>query len=88
MTPDEFSAELRRSGFQELVVVEREANGALDEHSHPFESRALILSGEITLNVGGRESTYRSGDSFHLLNGMLHTERYGPTGVRYLVGRR
>jgi quercetin dioxygenase-like cupin family protein len=88
MTPDEFSAELQRTGFQELVVVEREPNGELDEHSHPFESRALILAGEITLNVAGRERTYRAGDSFHLLNGTLHTERYGPAGVRYLVGRR
>lgn len=41
-------------------------------YSHPFESRALIPAGEI----------------FHLPHGILHKERYGPAGVRYLVGRK
>jgi quercetin dioxygenase-like cupin family protein len=88
MTPEEFTAQLRQAGFGEFVTVEWPANGALDEHSHPFESRALILSGEITLGVDGRETRYAPGETFHLLRGMLHTERYGPAGVRYLVGRR
>jgi hypothetical protein len=44
MTADEFSAELRRQGFHELVVVER-GPGSLDTHTHAFESQALILTG-------------------------------------------
>ena len=88
MTADEFSEELRKEGFDNFVLVEREANGTLDHHSHPFEAKALILEGEIRIVVGGRENTYRTGDVFHLAHSVDHVETYGPQGVRYLVGRR
>jgi quercetin dioxygenase-like cupin family protein len=88
MTADEFSANLRKEGFDKFVLVEREANRTLDHHSHPFEAKALILDGEIRIVVGGKETTYRSGDVFHLPHGTDHIETYGPQGVRYLVGRR
>jgi len=88
MSPEEFKAQLRSLGFSEFVLVEWPANGGLDEHTHPFEARALILAGEITLKVAGRETLYRPGEIFRLAHGEPHEERYGPAGVRYLVGRR
>ena len=48
MTPEQFTAELRRAGFAQ----------------------------------------YGCGEVFHLSHGALHKERYGPSGVRYLVGRK
>jgi hypothetical protein len=46
------------------------------------------LPREITLEIEGRETVYRTGDVFHLALGERHVERYGPAGVRYLVGRK
>jgi quercetin dioxygenase-like cupin family protein len=88
MTIDDFSRQLRDEGYTETVTVEREANARLDRHSHPFASKALVLDGEIQLVVDGRETTYRAGDIFQLEHGQPHVERYGPAGVRYLVGRK
>jgi quercetin dioxygenase-like cupin family protein len=88
MDKDDFLAVLAEEGFSELVTVEREANVMLDAHTHPFEAKALILDGEISIVAGGTESVYRPGAIFHLKAGEPHTERYGPSGVRYLVGRR
>jgi hypothetical protein len=31
---------------------------------------------------------YRPGEVFHLAQAEPHSERYGPTGVSYLVGRK
>jgi hypothetical protein len=60
MTPEEFKAQLQPLGFHEFVLVEWPANGGLDEHTHPFEARALILSGEITLeSMAARRCTGR-----------------------------
>jgi quercetin dioxygenase-like cupin family protein len=87
MTPEEFAAGLRQRGFQDFVVVERPC-GSLELHTHPFESQALILAGEITLVIEGHEKLYRRGDVFHLDHAQEHSERYGPQGVRYLVGRK
>ena len=47
MTPEQFTAGLRRAGFEQFVEVD-----------------------------------------FHLPHGTMHKERYGPSGVRYLVGRK
>ncbi|BAL23056.1 cupin domain-containing protein [Azoarcus sp. KH32C] len=70
------------------MLVEREPNGALDTHTHPFEAKALILAGEILIRTEAEATTYRVGDVFHLAANEPHTESYGPAGVRYLVGRR
>ncbi|SAK95316.1 hypothetical protein AWB79_07218 [Caballeronia hypogeia] len=88
MHRDEFLALLSREGFNEVVTVTREANGSLDAHTHPFEAKALILEGDVTIRVGVDASTYRAGDVFHLATNIEHSEQYGPQGVSYLVGRK
>ena len=79
---------LAAEGFEEAVTVTREPGGFLGLHAHPFEAKALILSGELVLNVQGAEQCYRAGQVFHLAAGTPHSEQYGPQGVEYLVGRR
>jgi quercetin dioxygenase-like cupin family protein len=79
---------LQAEGYAEPVLVRREANGRLDDHSHPFEARALVLEGEIRIHAGGEIKIYRSGDVFHLRRDEPHRESYGPDGVEYLSGRR
>ncbi|MBS0513372.1 MAG: cupin domain-containing protein [Proteobacteria bacterium] len=89
MSPDEFAERLRAEGYAEIVLVERAPGGALDEHAHPFEAKALILDGEIHIQAaGGEEKRYAAGQVFHLPAHLRHAERYGPAGVRYLVGRK
>ncbi|RDK11776.1 cupin [Cupriavidus lacunae] len=87
MERDAFARALAREGFNELVTVTREA-GALEEHTHPFEAKALVLAGEIHIRIGNDERLYRMGEVFHLAPNVRHSERYGPEGVEYLVGRK
>ena len=88
MKEADFRKALEDEGFEQIVTVEREANGALDVHTHPFEAKALVLSGEISLETSGRSWTVRAGETFHLAAGEPHAERYGAEGVKYLVGRK
>ena len=60
----------------------------MDEHTHPFEAKALILAGEIRIVTAQGERVYRAGDLFHLQAHEPHSEFYGPLGVRYLSGRK
>ena len=48
MTETEFRVMLASAGFDTVVLVEREP-GSLDTHTHPFEARALIIDGEISI---------------------------------------
>lgn len=88
MGRDEFIEILAQEGFEEIVTVRREPNGFLDAHVHPFEAKALILDGELRLRTGDVEQVYRAGHVFRLLANEPHSERYGPEGVIYLVGRK
>lgn len=87
MNDEPFECALRRDGFD----VRRDtmpAGTVVAEHAHPFDVRALVLNGEITLTVEGVEYAYREGDIFVLPAGHRHAEAVGPAGVDYLVGRR
>ncbi|SEI67712.1 cupin domain-containing protein [Paraburkholderia diazotrophica] len=88
MERDEFIDALKREGFAEIVTVTHDAQGTLEDHAHPFEAKALILHGQLTLRTGDMERVYRMGDVFHLHANENHSERFGPDGVQYLVGRK
>lgn len=88
MEQTEFLSIIAKQGFAEGVIVDRESNGFLDIHVHPFEAKALILAGELRMSVGKVEQVYTLGSVFHLLPNVPHAENYGPEGVRYLVGRK
>ena len=83
-----FEARLKAEGFPEIRVNEMPAGRHNAEHSHPFDVRALVLDGDITLTVQGEARTYRAGDEFSMNAGCAHVEDIGAHGVKYLVGRR
>ncbi len=88
MDVDQFEQQLRAEGYEQFTTVTRPPHGFLDVHSHPFEAKALILSGEISLRCQQQETLYRPGEVFHLAPAQPHAERYGPAGVSYRVGRK
>ncbi|WP_343656911.1 cupin [Paraburkholderia caribensis] len=88
MERDEFINALKSEGYAEIATATRDANGTVDDHVHSFEAKALILHGELAIRVGAAEQVYRTGDVFHLQANESHSERYGPEGVQYLVGRK
>jgi quercetin dioxygenase-like cupin family protein len=87
MTRDEFLLLAAQDAAAELVLVTRPANAALDQHAHPFDAKALVVRGELTIAVDGVERLYQAGAVFHLPAGCVHSERYGAAGVIYLVAR-
>ncbi len=82
-----FEALLNEKGFPAPVLVERDAGG-LGPHCHDFEPIALVLDGEIAIEINGKTTVYRSGDIFHLEPNQSHSESYGVKGVRYLASRK
>ena len=88
MDPQMFIDQLNREGFDEVVTTRLPANEQRAAHAHPFEVKALVTDGEVTLGVAGQSTTYRSGDVFTMARGCEHTELYGPLGVGYVVGRK
>ena len=82
-----FETALRRAGF-DIGHQALAAGSVVGEHAHPFDVRALVLSGDITLTIAGENYAFREGDIFVMPAGQRHAETVGAEGVNYLVGRR
>ena len=88
MNQVEFEAALRREGFDVIGIKELGTAAPNKSHGHPFDAKALILEGEITLTVDGVETAYRQGSVFYVPAGCVHQETVPTGGVRYLFGKR
>ena len=82
-----FEAELKREGYD--VTTSTTADAKVNpEHSHPFDVKAMVVRGALTLNRDGESRTYRPGEIFTMPRGCMHYESYGPEGAVVLSGRR
>ena len=82
-----FEAGLKRDGY-EIMTNTTPGVKVNPEHSHPFDVRAMVVQGAITITADSKATTYRPGDRWDLPRGCLHSESYGPEGAVVLVGRK
>ena len=85
---EQFAAQARARGFDEVLERRWEPGTVLDTHTHPFAVDALVVQGEMWLGVGDVTQHLRPGDPFVLDADVPHTERYGAEGATYWVARR
>ena len=85
---ESFEAEARAQGFDEIAERKWAASTVVGIHTHPFSVRALVVQGEMWLEVAGEERHLRPGDEFTLGLAEPHSERYGPEGATYWAARR
>lgn len=88
MDEQELSQQLQREGFSHTYVWEDGPNAFYPEHTHGTETAHTILSGEMTLTMDGRATTYRVGGRCDVPAGAVHSAQMGPQGCRYLIGDR
>jgi quercetin dioxygenase-like cupin family protein len=82
-----FEAELRKQGYEVMTNTTQGAK-VNPEHSHPFDVKAMVLKGALTLNRDGGSHTYRPGEIFAMPRGCRHYESYGSEGAVVLLGRK
>jgi len=66
-----FEAELKRDGYDVMTNTTPSAK-VNPEHSHPFDVRALVVKGALTLTRDGQSRTYKPGETFAMPRGCLH----------------
>jgi len=87
MNRETFEAELKRDGYE--IMTNTTAGAKVNpEHSHPFDVRAMVMDGALSLTREGKTETYRSGQVFSMPRGCLHYESYGADGAVVLLGRK
>ena len=88
MTFDEFRRLKLAQGFDQVLEREWEALLEYSENQHPFDTDALVVRGEFRLTVGGQTRHVKTGDTFTMARGVLHSESYGPEGATFWAARR
>lgn len=88
MDIETFKSQLTRDGYDEILEKEMEPGVFVDEHTHPFDVRAMVLEGSATIGCHGETKTYRAGDVLEMSANTVHTEHYGDTPYKFLVGKR
>jgi mannose-6-phosphate isomerase-like protein (cupin superfamily) len=79
---------LEQEGFGHTYVWQDGPDASYPDHTHATETAHVILSGEMTLTMGGQSHTYRVGERCDVPAGAVHSARMGPAGCRYLIGER
>ena len=83
-----FETELKRDGYDEILTGTTQGPKHNAEHSHPYDVKAMVVEGAITLAWDGRTQTFRPGEIFTMARGCQHNETFGPEGAVTLVGRK
>jgi len=85
---DQFKQRCLAAGFDEVLERHWEPDAVVDTHTHPFAVMAQVSKGEMWLTTRGQTLHLLPGASFALERDAPHTERYGPEGASYWVGRK
>lgn len=83
-----FEQASRAAGFDEVLERNWKPDTVIDTHTHGFAVDALVVAGEMWLDVGGDTRHLHAGDRFTLEREVPHAERYGPQGATFWVARR
>ena len=88
VTLQEFEANARAKGFDEIVERHWPPQSVLETHTHPFDVLLRVVSGEMWLRFGADTHHLVAGDSIEFDRNVAHAERYGDEGTTYWVARR
>lgn len=88
MNIEDFKQNLADQGYSEATSVTYEPGMENEMHTHEFSGSLLVLEGEFTLVTESGSVTHAPGDTCQLGAGILHSERAGPDGTTFLVGKK
>ena len=83
-----FRADLLAKGYGEPSEVSKPGGLFVDDHSHDIDARGLILEGELSMTTAEGTTIYRPGDILDVPAGLVHSEKFGPDGAKFIVARR
>ena len=88
MDTREFEAQLRRDGYLDIKTKSLDPAIGTGPHSHPFDTRLLVLEGEATITCGVQQRLYRPGDVMEIERGVEQFEQYGSARFGFVAGLR
>ena len=88
MDKSDFEAQLRRDGYLDIKAKCLDSGVAIGNHNHLFDTRLLVLEGEIIITCDGQQRTYGASEVLEIERGVEHSECYGTGRFEFVVGLR
>jgi quercetin dioxygenase-like cupin family protein len=88
MTETEQIEQLKAEGFKKVYIWDAEPGEDDPDHVHAFDTKLIILSGEIEIGMNGESRVLKQGDSIYIARDTVHSGKAGVMGCRYIVGER
>lgn len=92
MTESEIIEKLTKAGYTKVWVYDAVPHEIDEEHSHDFDTKLHILSGEIRIKKlsGGEVNEYVVGkdEEIEIPRNQIHSAVVGAEGCRYIVAER
>jgi quercetin dioxygenase-like cupin family protein len=84
----EFTADAMDDGFEEIIQREWAPHLTLEKHTHCFDARVQVATGQVKLELATGSQTFEAGQGFYIPRGTEHAEQYGPQGATFWVARK
>ena len=78
---------LKNDGYENIVLIKKEANYFLDKHSHDFKVDIIIITGTFEIELSNSNIILFPGSRLKLNKGEVHSEKAGSEGVSFLSAR-
>jgi tellurite resistance-related uncharacterized protein len=92
MNEEEITAQLISEGYDPVWVYEAEPSEIDEEHDHDFDTKLVILKGDIqiitVMNGVITNMKYTQGQSVEILRKVKHSAKVGSDGCRYVVAEK
>jgi unsaturated pyranuronate lyase len=64
-----------------LAVIDIEPDGIAEEHHHENEQIGLVITGVLTMRIGGQARALHPGDTYMIPSDVPHDAKAGPEGA-------
>lgn len=88
MTPEEHIELLKAQGFDKVYVWDATPGEEDAEHSHEFDTKLVILDGDLALTMRGTTTLLKEKDEFEIPRNEKHAAVVGARGCSYIVAER
>jgi quercetin dioxygenase-like cupin family protein len=88
MTEQEYIEKLKEEGYNKVYVWDAVPNEEDLEHSHPYNTKLVVLAGDIAITVNNQTLKLKVPDTIQIPKDILHSAIAGPEGCKYIVAEQ
>ncbi len=85
---DHFESGLLRDGYLDVRRRSLESGVDTTPHTHDFDTRLMVLQGEMSVVYDDSTMVARAGDVIEIVRDTSHCERYRPGPIVFVAGLR